>query len=194
MKPVLCLTVLGVTALAAFAAQAVTPATNTKETKLSADSAHAFKVKTIDGEEKSLAAYKGKALLIVNTASKCGYTPQYAGLEELHQKYKGQGLAVLAFPANDFGAQEPGTNSEIKGFCTTKYKTTFDLFEKVSVKGAGIDPLFAWLTSRPGMEGDIKWNFGKFLLDKNGKVVARYGSGTEPMSKELTAKIEETLK
>lgn len=190
MKPVFCLTVFGL-ALTTLAAQAATPA---KETKLSADSAHAFKVKTIDGEEKSLSDYKGKALLIVNTASKCGYTPQYTGLEELHQKYNGQGLAVLAFPANNFGAQEPGTNSEIKSFCNVKYRTTFDLFEKVSVKGTDIDPLFAWLTSRPGMEGDIKWNFGKFLLDKNGKVVARYGSGTEPMSKELTAKIEETLK
>ena len=154
---------------------------------------YSFTMKTIDGTEQSLAAYRGKALLIVNTASQCGYTPQYAGLEEIYQKYRARGFEVLAFPSNDFLGQEPGTNEEIKKFCTTKYKTTFPLFAKIPVKGAGIHPLYGWLTSQPGSTGGISWNFNKFLVDPAGKVVARFGSSVAPTSPELTKKLEGIL-
>lgn len=157
------------------------------------DSLHAFTMKSIDGKEKPLADYKGKAVLVVNTASQCGYTPQYAGLEELYQKYRDRGFVVLAFPANEFGGQEPGSDPEIKKFCTMKYKTTFDLFSKIVVKGDGIHPLYKWLTTRPGYTGDIKWNFNKFLVDGNGTVVARFDSGVTPTSPELTGKLEAIL-
>lgn len=154
---------------------------------------HSFTMKTIDGKEQSLAAYKGRPVLVVNTASECGYTPQYAGLQKLYQRYKERGLAVAAFPANDFGAQEPGTNEEIKRFCSSKYRTTFDLYSKITVKGDSMHPLFAWLTSRPGMEGPVKWNFNKFLVDGEGKVVARFDSKVDPLSPELVAKVEGLL-
>ena len=116
-------------------------------------SVYDFKVKTIDGKEASLAEYKGKALLIVNTASECGYTPQYAGLEALYEKYRDRGFTVLGFPSNDFGGQEPGTNAEIKKFCELRYKTTFPLFSKIPVKGAEADPLYKYLTGLPGKQG-----------------------------------------
>ena len=132
-------------------------------------------------------------VLVVNTASECGYTPQYAGLEQLYQKYKGKGFAIAAFPANDFGAQEPGTDEQIKTFCAKKFKTTFDLFSKISVKGPGMHPLYQFLTSRPGMSGDIKWNFSKFLVDAKGNVVARFDSKVEPLSPDLIAKLEPLL-
>ena len=154
---------------------------------------YAFTMKTIDGTEQALSAYKGKAVLIVNTASQCGYTPQYAGLEEIYQKYKAHGFEVLAFPANDFLGQEPGTNEEIKKFCTAKYNTTFPLFAKIKVKGAGIHPLYGWLTSQAGSSGKISWNFNKFLVDPTGKVVARFGSSVAPTSPELTKKLEGIL-
>ncbi len=157
------------------------------------DSLHAFTMKSIDGKDKPLSDYKGRPVLVVNTASQCGYTPQYAGLEELYQKYKDRGFTVLAFPANEFGGQEPGSDPEIKKFCTMKYKTTFDLFSKIVVKGDGIHPLYKWLTTRPGYSGDIKWNFNKFLVDGNGAVVARFDSGVTPMSPELTGKLEAIL-
>jgi glutathione peroxidase len=155
-----------------------------------------FEVKTIAGEPMSLADYKGKALLIVNVASRCGLTPQYDGLEKLHEKYAAQGLRVLGFPANEFGAQEPGTDKEIEQFCTTNYGVKFDMFSKVKVKGPGIDPLFDFLTgsaTNPGLSGDIKWNFNKFLVDKNGHVVARFEPPVDPMSAEVTQAIEKAL-
>ena len=154
---------------------------------------YGFTMKTIDGKAKSLGDYRGKALLIVNTASECGYTPQYAGLEKLYESYRDRGFMVLAFPANDFGAQEPGSDAQIKQFCSSRYGTQFDLFSKISVKGKEQHPLYAYLTSVKGFEGDIRWNFNKFLVDPSGTVVARYASGVEPTSAELTAKLESIL-
>lgn len=152
-----------------------------------------FKVKTIDGKDVSLAQYKGKALLIVNTASECGYTPQYKGLEALYQAYKARGLEVLAFPSNDFGAQEPGSNAEIKKFCELKYKTTFPLFEKIVVKGQGQHPLYAYLTGLPKHGGQVEWNFNKFLVTPEGSVVAHLPSRADPMSDEVTKQVEAVL-
>lgn len=153
-----------------------------------------FSAKTIDGAEKKLSDYAGKVVLVVNVASECGLTPQYDGLEKLHEKYADQGLAVVGFPANEFGAQEPGSNDEIKSFCKTKYGVKFDMFGKVKVKGAGIDPLFAWLTGPDsGFGGDIKWNFNKFLVGKDGKVVARFEPQVDPLAPEVTAAIEKAL-
>ncbi len=156
-------------------------------------SIYGFKVRTIDGAETDLSAYKGKALLIVNTASRCGFTPQYAGLEKLYATYRARGLEVLAFPANNFMGQEPGTDAEIKEFCTLKYKTTFPIFSKISVKGDDIHPLYRYLTTQAGHDGEIGWNFNKFLVAPDGRVVARYGSRQDPMGPELTARIEELI-
>ena len=161
-----------------------------------AKSVHDFSVKTITGTDKSLADYKGKALLVVNVASACGLTPQYAGLEKLHETYGARGLAILGFPANEFGAQEPGSNDAIKTFCETKFGVKFDMFEKVKVKGEGIDPLFSFLTStsdNPDFGGEIKWNFNKFLIDKDGRVIARFEPQIEPTSPEVTKAIEAAL-
>jgi len=157
-------------------------------------SVHDFKVKTIDGKEASLSDYKGKAVLIVNTASECGYTPQYAGLEALYEKYKSRGFTVLGFPSNDFGAQEPGSNAEIKKFCELRYKTTFPLFSKIPVKGPEADPLYKYLTGLPGKQGGpVTWNFNKFLVGPDGKVIEHFDSRVEPMAPELTSKLEQAL-
>jgi glutathione peroxidase len=155
-----------------------------------------FTAMTITGESKRLADYGGKALLIVNVASKCGLTPQYEGLEKLHETYAARGLRVLGFPANEFGAQEPGTESEIAQFCTTNYGVKFDMFSKVKVKGPGIDPLFDFLTSPatdPAFAGEIKWNFNKFLVGKDGTILARFEPKVEPMSLEVTQAVEKAL-
>ncbi len=154
---------------------------------------HNFEVKTIDGTPKSLADYKGKALLIVNVASRCGLTPQYAGLEALHKELGPQGFAVLGFPANEFGAQEPGTDDEIKAFCSTTYDVSFDMFSKVKVKGEGIHPLFAALTGDAKHGGEIKWNFNKFLIDKEGNVVGRFEPQVEPSNPDFRTAIQKTL-
>ncbi len=156
-----------------------------------ANSVHEFSVKTIDGTSKKLDAYKGDVLLVVNVASKCGLTPQYKALEALNQKYREQGLRVLGFPANEFGAQEPGTNDEIKTFCSTSYDVTFDMFAKLKVKGEGTDPLFAYLSDATG--GEIKWNFNKFLIGKNGEILGRFEPKVEPDAPEVTAAIEKAL-
>ena len=153
--------------------------------------AHDFSAKTIKGENRNLADYKGHVLLVVNVASECGLTPQYKGLEALHQKYSAKGLRVLGFPANEFGAQEPGTNEQIATFCTKNYGVSFDMFSKVKVKGDGIDPLFAWLTKETG--GDIKWNFGKFLVGKDGEILKRFEPDVEPESADITQAIERAL-
>ncbi|MGD1851503.1 MAG: glutathione peroxidase [Cyanophyceae cyanobacterium] len=150
-------------------------------------------VKTIDGVDTTLGAYAGKVALIVNLASKCGYTKQYSGLEELYQKYKDQGFVLLGFPCNDYGAQEPGTNEEIKKFATENYGATFDLFDKVHAKGAGQHPLYATLTSNADPTGDVAWNFEKFLISKTSEIVGRFGSGVTPESAELTGAIEKQL-
>lgn len=150
-------------------------------------SVYDFKLKSIDGESFSLAKYKGKKVLVVNTASKCGFTPQYAELQKLADTYKDK-LVVVGFPANNFGQQEPGTNSEIKTFCSARYGVTFPLSEKISVKGDDIDPLFKYLTEAPNPDftGEIKWNFEKFLIDEHGKLIHRFRSQTTPMSEEIT--------
>ncbi len=150
-------------------------------------------VKTINGQEKQLAEYGGNVLLIVNVASYCGYTPQYAGLETLNQKYRDAGLRILAFPCNDFGAQEPGSNDEIAQFCTTNYGVNFELFDKVHAKGSEQHPLYAQLTSAVEPTGDVAWNFEKFLVSKQGEVVARFKSSVKPDSSELVAAIEQEL-
>jgi len=153
-----------------------------------------FKANTITGEEISMSKYKGKILLIVNVASECGFTPQYEGLETLYQTYKKEGFEILAFPCNQFGGQEPGTPEQIQNFCTTKFNTTFPLFEKIDVNGDNTHPLYVFLKNEaPGFLGTevIKWNFTKFLIDKNGNVVTRYGSSTKP--KEISKDIEKEL-
>ncbi len=150
------------------------------------------KVNTIDGQEKSISDYKGKVLLIVNVASKCGYTKQYEGLQEIYSKYKDRGFEILAFPCNDFGGQEPGTNEEIESFCKTNYNVSFALFDKVKVLGGDRSTLYAKLINfEPA--GDISWNFEKFLIDKNGNVVGRYKSKVKPESEEMTGAIEKLL-
>jgi glutathione peroxidase len=154
---------------------------------------HDFRAVDIDGAEVRLSAYAGKALLIVNTASRCGYTPQYRSLEELHKKYRARGFEVLAFPANNFMNQEPGSNAEIRQFCSKKYGTTFPLFAKISVRGKDIAPLYRYLTKESGFSGDIEWNFTKFLVGPDGRVVARFGSGIDPLAPKVTAKLEATL-
>jgi glutathione peroxidase len=155
-----------------------------------------FTLPSIDGEPTSLANYKGKVILLVNVASRCGFTPQYSALESIYEKYKGQGFVILGFPANNFGGQEPGTNAEIKNFCSTKYSVSFPMFAKVSVKGADCTPLYQYLTQQanPALLGDIKWNFTKFLVDRNGKVVARFESPVKPDSLEVVQAIEKLLK
>jgi glutathione peroxidase len=150
------------------------------------------KVRTIDGQEKSLSEYKGKVLLIVNVASKCGYTTQYEGLEKIYEKYKDKGFEILAFPCNDFGGQEPGTNEEIQNFCKTNYNVTFSLFDKVKVLGGEKSELYSKLINYEPA-GDISWNFEKFLIDKNGNVTGRYKSKVKPDSDELTSAIESKL-
>ncbi|XPV70643.1 MAG: glutathione peroxidase [Halarcobacter sp.] len=153
-----------------------------------------FKVKNIDGQEISLEKYKGKVLLIVNVASKCGFTPQYEGLEKLYKKYKDKEFMILGFPSNQFSNQEPGTNKEIKQFCSLTYGVDFDMFAKVDVNGENEIPLYTYLKKEAsGVLGteSIKWNFTKFLVDKNGKVIDRFGSITEP--KDIEPKIVELL-
>lgn len=150
-------------------------------------------VKTMDGTEKKLGDYAGNVLLIVNVASYCGYTPQYNGLEQLHEYYKEAGLRVLGFPCNDFGAQEPGTNEEIMQFCTTKFNVGFEMFDKVHAKGPEQAPIYARLTSVAEPAGDVAWNFEKFLISKNGEVVARFKSSVPPESEPVIEAIEKEL-
>ena len=151
------------------------------------------KVKKIDGTEVDLASYKGKVVLVVNVASRCGYTGQYAGLQKLYGAYKDKGLVVLGFPANEFGAQEPGTDAEIATFCSSKYGVTFDMFSKIVVKGAGKAPLYQALIESADPKGEVGWNFEKFLIGRDGKVVGRYKSGVAPDDATLKAAIETAL-
>lgn len=175
------------------ACAAAGPAAGAQEESMSQKSIYDFTVKTIDGQEKSLNDFRGKALLIVNTASKCGFTPQYKQLEELYLAYKDKGLEILAFPANNFMGQEPGTDAQIKEFCALKFKTTFPLFSKISVKGDDIHPFYRYLTSESGFNGPISWNFNKFLVGADGKVVARFGSPTSPQDRKLIEALEKIL-
>jgi glutathione peroxidase len=150
-------------------------------------------VKKIDGKDVDLSAYKGKVVLIVNVASRCGYTGQYAGLQKLYDAYKDKGLVVLGFPANEFGAQEPGTDAEIATFCSSKYGVTFDMFSKIVVKGANKAPLYKALTEGATPAGEVGWNFEKFLIGRDGKIVGRYKSGVAPDDAKLKGVIEAEL-
>jgi glutathione peroxidase len=157
-----------------------------------ASSVYEFTMNSIDGQPLPLSSFKGKVLLIVNVASFCGFTPQYEQLEAVYEKYKDQGFVIAGFPANNFGAQEPGTNEEIKTFCTRKYNVKFPIYSKISVKGPDKAPLYQYLTETAG--GEIKWNFTKFLIDRNGKIIARFESPVKPDSPEVIAAIEKALK
>lgn len=151
-------------------------------------------LKDIDGKDTSLKPYAGKVLLVVNVASKCGNTPQYAGLEQLQRKYKDQGFTVLGFPCNDFGSQEPGSNTEIKEFCSKTYEVTFPMFDKLHVKGAEQHPLYKEISGKESpFPGDVKWNFGKFLISRDGKVIKRFEPGVKPDAKQVSEAIESAL-
>jgi glutathione peroxidase len=150
-------------------------------------------VKKIDGSPVDLSKYKGKVVLVVNVASKCGYTGQYAGLQKLYDGYKDKGFVILGFPANDFGSQEPGSDSEIATFCSSKYGVTFDMFSKVVVKGADKAPLYKSLTEGSTPPGEVGWNFEKFLIGRDGKIVGRYKSNVAPDDGKLNAAIEAEL-
>lgn len=154
-------------------------------------SIHVFKVTAIDGSEIDFASFKGKKILIVNTASKCGFTPQYKELEELHETYKDK-LVVIGFPANNFGSQEPGSNDEIKSFCSKNYGVSFPMAAKISVKGDDIAPIYKWLTTKSlngVMDESVSWNFNKFLIDEHGHLIDKFGSMVSPMSKKITGKL-----
>jgi len=169
----------------------MTNATTKTTTAVTAKSIYDFKVEALDGGTIDFAQYKGKKILVVNTASKCGYTPQYEGLEALYKKYQDK-LVIVGFPANNFGGQEPGTNTEIKEFCKKNYGVTFPMAAKVSVKGDDTAPIFKWLTSKAEngvLDAEIGWNFGKFLLDENGHLIAYFPSKVTPMSEEITGKL-----
>jgi glutathione peroxidase len=152
-----------------------------------------IKVKDSGGRDKSMGEYEGRALLLVNVASKCGYTPQYEGLEALHRKYGSRGLTVLAFPCNDFGGQEPGTLEEIKQFCRTTYGVSFEVLDKIQILGEGKHPLYQWLTSHAEPPGEVKWNFEKFLITRDGNVAARFASKVKPEDPELAEAVERVL-
>jgi len=159
-----------------------------------AESIYDLPLKDIDGKDTSLKPYQGKVMLIVNVASKCGFTPQYTGLEALHQKYKDRGLVVLGFPCNQFGGQEPGTAAEIKQFCSSKYNVTFPMFDKIEVNGANRHPLYVMLAGKESpVAGDIGWNFTKFLIGRDGKILNRFGSKVKPDSEEVTKAVEAAL-
>jgi glutathione peroxidase len=159
-----------------------------------ADSIYSIPLKDIDGKPTSLKASKGDVLLIVNVASKCGYTPQYTGLEALYEKYKAKGFAVLGFPCNQFGGQEPGTDEQIKQFCSSKYQVTFPLFDKLEVNGPNRHPLYVRLAGDASpFPGDIKWNFTKFLIGRDGKILKRFDSKVKPDSAELVQSVEQAL-
>jgi glutathione peroxidase len=181
---------------AALAVGSFGPPTRAEEGGKKVPPVLSFKMKSIDGQDVDLSRYQGKVVLFVNVASRCGYTPQYKGLEALHEKYASQGLAIVGVPANEFGKQEPGTNEQIAEFCQSKYNVKFDMMAKAVVKGKGICPLYEHLTSKktdPKFAGDIKWNFTKFLIGRNGAIVARFEPGVEPQSKAMIQAIEAEL-
>jgi glutathione peroxidase len=157
---------------------------------------YSFTLNSIDGQPSPLSAYKGKVVLLVNVASRCGFTPQYTALEAIYEKYKDRGFVIVGIPANNFGSQEPGTNQEIKTFCSSKYNVTFPMMAKVSVKGDDQTPLYQYLTDKtahPETGGDIKWNFTKFLVGPNGQILARFEPDVTPDSPQMTSAIEKAL-
>ncbi len=182
--------------LVALSLLAVARVASAEEPAKKPTSVLSFQVKDIDGKLVDLAKYKGEVLLVVNTASQCGLTQQYQGLEALYQKYKGRGFEILAFPANEFGNQEPGTNEDIKSFCSTNYNVSFPLFAKIVVKGDAIHPLYQFLTSKetdPKFAGPIPWNFAKFLVNRKGEVIARFDPQEVPGSEKVSKEIEKAL-
>jgi glutathione peroxidase len=161
---------------------------------LHASNLYDHKLQTIDGEDTTLSEHKGKVILLVNVASRCGFTRQYKGLEELYQKYKSNGLVICGFPCNQFGGQEPGSESEIKEFCSTKFGVTFPMYSKIDVNGPKRHPIYQDIIGENGpLKGNIKWNFGKILLGKDGQPIDRFGSMTSPSSKKLIKAIETAL-
>ena len=196
MKTKIMMIALAVVGAAVLSIAALSRANDKTETATVANSVYDFTLKNIDGKEASLAEYRGKVLLLVNVASRCGLTPQYEGLEKVYLKYKDRGLVILGFPANNFGGQEPGTNEEIKSFCSLKYNVTFPMFAKISVKGEDIHPLYKYLTDKqsdPQFGGDIKWNFNKFLIGRDGKIIGRFEPPVKPESPEVTQAIDKAL-
>lgn len=181
------LCILGMTLLAPH-----TGVSAKKPAKAKAPSFYSFTVKNIDGKDVKLSSFKGKVLLIVNTASQCGYTPQYAGLQKLYAAHKAKGLVVLGFPANNFGQQEPGSDKQIKAFCSSKFHVTFPMFSKISVTGKDIHPLYRFLTSKTG-GSSVSWNFNKFLVSKTGAVIGRFESSDTPLGKKIVAAIKKQL-
>ena len=160
---------------------------------LKAENIHSFTVKDIDGKDFDMGSLKGKVVLVVNVASKCGLTPQYKDLQAMYKKYKDQGFVVVGFPANNFGSQEPGSNFQIKEFCTTKYKVTFPMMSKIDVRKDKA-PIYKYLTEHKDFKGDIKWNFEKFLIGPDGEVITRFSPKTKPKSKKVIETIEKALK
>ena len=196
MKSKLGLAIILFVCAAIFSAGLLMPANGDSNAGEPMASIHGFTLKNIDGKDVSLGEYKGKVLMLVNVASKCGLTPQYEGLQKIYSKYKDRGLVILGFPANNFMGQEPGTEEEIKNFCSLNYNVTFPLFSKISVKGDDIHPLYKFLTDKetnPEFGGEIKWNFNKFLVDKNGRVIARFEPRVKPESDEVMQAIEKAL-
>ena len=176
-------------------AQATDPNEQQPRTRMTPQASNIFDftLNDIDGNPVALSQFRGKTLLLVNTASFCGNTPQYADLQTMYERYRLKGFEILAFPANNFGQQEPGTNEEIKGFCFTKYSLTFPLFSKISVKGSDKHPLYRYLTEASPFPGEVEWNFQKYLVDSNGAVVARYHHRTKPTSDEIVRDLERLL-
>ena len=152
-----------------------------------------FTMNSLDGKPVNLSRYAGNVVLMVNVASECGFTPQYEGLQALHKRYAAQGLRILGFPSNDFGAQEPGSNAQIAEFCKKNYGVEFDMFSKITVLGADKAPLYRQLTATPRFSGEVAWNFEKFLIGRDGQVIGRYKSAVEPLSAEITRAIEAAL-
>lgn len=182
------------TSLTIFVSSTLVAKLNPSSSSVKSDNIRDIIVKDIDGKEVNLSSYKGKVLLIVNVASKCGNTPQYAGLEKIYEKYRAKGFEILAFPCNDFGGQEPGTNEEIKDFCSSTYNISFKLFDKIKVLGKDKSELYRRLTNNINTEnGEVKWNFEKFLIDKNGVIVGRFGNKVKPESDEIVKAIEAQL-
>jgi len=166
-------------------------------TAFAASSLYDFTMPALNGAATPLAGFKGRVVLVVNVASQCGYTPQYEGLQALYTRYRDQGFVIAGFPANNFGGQEPGSNEEIGAFCRSKFGVTFPMFSKISVQGGDKAPLYQFLTDKsanPKTGGEIQWNFTKFLVDRNGKVLQRFEPAVEPLSKELVSAVETTLK
>jgi glutathione peroxidase len=184
---------IGVNAHAMGSKPGQVPASDWDKAPADGKGIYAFDANDIDGKKRSLSEFKGQVLLVMNTASKCGTTPQYADLEALYKKYKAQGFTPLAFPSNDFGHQEPGSDADIKKFCVVEYGIDFPIFSKSVVLGADQTPLYAYITRQPGVSGDLKWNGVKFLVNRQGRVVARFGSFTKPSDPAVVSAIEKLL-